>query len=154
MLTKGRLIQLIIMLLLLIALVWWRTMDSANKLPNQIVIDISEQVQNCDYLSPCKFISKQGPFWLSVKSPIKAEQWIDFKLQSQLRKWQVKTAKIVGKSMFMGRIPVVFKITDEGFSARTMVGGCTSAEMVWQLQISIDVNGVSELLLFDFIVRH
>ncbi len=160
MLTKSRVALLFIMLLIVLALVAWRTVDNVHGSLINSELNASEQLKanlvRCDYFSPCEFITKQGTFWLSVNNPpIKAEQWIDFNLQSELKTWRVKEAKIVGKSMFMGRIPVFFKPIDKGlFTAKTLLGACSTSEMIWQLQISVEVNDITEVLLFDFVVRH
>lgn len=151
MLSKNRVIQILIILSVLIALVIWKTTDSNKKIENKPV-DTFQSLVECDYSIPCEFISKKGSFWLSVqKVPIKVEQWINFTLQSELKNWQVIEAKIVGKSMFMGRIPVFFKAKKEGgFSAKTLVGACTSDKMVWTLQIQTEIDSQFTLLSFDF----
>lgn len=158
MLTKSKLIQLAIMLLILLGLVLWKTesvLRDVTNAPGMSIEQTEATVVRCDYLSSCEFVSKQGKFWLTVNNPpIQAEHWINFNLQSELPSWQVTEAEIVGKSMFMGRIPVLFKSIDEGiYTARTMVSACTSAAMIWQLQITVVVDNIKEVLLFDFIVR-
>lgn len=37
--------------------------------------------------------------------------------------------------MFMGTIPLSFESTSTGWQGTTMVGSCTSAMMIWQLNI-------------------
>ncbi|MFT6984579.1 MAG: hypothetical protein ACJAT7_000376 [Psychromonas sp.] len=153
MLKKGRVIQLGLMLLVLLALVLWRTFDSVQAVAPKNQSEA--ELVNCDYFTPCEFTTPQGAFWLTVANPpIKAEQWIDFNLQSELQTWRIIDAKIIGKNMFMGRIPVLFSPFEKGFAAKTLVGACTSKQMIWQLQITAEVNDISELLLFDFVVTH
>jgi hypothetical protein len=158
MLTKSRLVQLLIMMIVLVGLIIWRTVtnetlsDKKNNLKSDLQI---EKMQiTCDYEKPCEFNNEQGSFWLSVhKPPIKAEQWNDISITSNVREWQVLDAKLVGKEMFMGRIPVDFLEEQQGvFSAKVLVGACATEQMVWQLQINIEVNGVKDQLLFDFSV--
>jgi hypothetical protein len=158
MLTKSRLVQLLIMMIVLVGLIIWRTVtnetlsDKKNNLKSDLQI---EKMQiTCDYEKPCEFNNEQGRFWLSVqKPPIKAEQWNDISITSNVSKWQVLDAKLVGKEMFMGRIPVDFLEEQQGvFSAKVLVGACATEQMVWQLQINIEVNGVKDQLLFDFSV--
>lgn len=158
MLTKNRVAQLLVMLILLVSLFTWRTMTTEPEQVNNIeltTVDPLRELLACDYIKPCKFVSDHGTFWLSVGNPpVKAEQWIDFSLSSSEQAWHVVDAKIVGRDMFMGRIPVTFTESDKSiFSAKTLVGACTTPKMIWQLQINTQVNGANELLLFDFMVE-
>ncbi|WP_372881076.1 hypothetical protein [Psychromonas sp.] len=158
MLTKNRVAQLLVMLIVLVTLFIWRTVTTKPEQVKNVeltaVAPLSE-LPACDYVKPCKFASDHGTFWLSVANlPVKAEQWINFSLKGGEKDWRVVDAKIVGKEMFMGRIPVTFTQTDKNiFSAKTLVGACTTPKMIWQLQINIEVNSANELLLFDFMVE-
>lgn len=158
MLTKSRIVQLLVMLLVLVLLFTWRTMTIETEPQNNVnltSVEPSTGLLECDYFVPCEVVSSQGSFWLSVDNPpIKAEQWINFRLEGNGQKWRVIDAKIVGKEMFMGRIPVTFTNLGKGiFSAKTLVGACTNPTMIWQLQINVAVNGIEELLLFDFMIQ-
>lgn len=157
MLTKSRVVQLLIMLIVLASLFIWRTITIKAEQHNNIdstSVEPPPKLLECDYLVPCEVLNDQGSFWLSVDNPpIKAEQWINFKLEGNGQDWHVIDAKIVGKEMFMGRIPVTFTKIDKGFSAKTLVGACTTPTMIWQLQINVVVNGIEDLLLFDFIIE-
>ncbi|GLS89065.1 hypothetical protein GCM10007916_01320 [Psychromonas marina] len=160
MLTKGRLAQLLFMLGVLLVLFFWRTFDFSEQ--NEVV-EVSQQVEEkqnisllrCDYLTACEFLTEQGTFLLSVKNlPIKAEEWIDFELLLPTKNMVVSKAQIVGKTMFMGRIPVTFKRSEEQlFSANTLVGSCTTAQMIWSLEITVDNGELQELVSFDFMVQ-
>ena len=158
MLTKSKMVQLVIMLIVLITLFIWRTIttepEQLNTFSSASTEPVSE-VLECDYVTPCEFIGEQNTFWLSVVNPpIKAEQWINFRLKSNKKEWRVVDAKIVGKTMFMGRIPVTFTKIEKGFfAAKTLVGACTTAIMVWQLQINVEVNKTKKLLTFDFMIK-
>ena len=158
MLTKSKVVQLVIMLIVLVTLFIWRTMTSDSEQLNNFASTSTEPVSElfeCDYVKPCKFVGKQSVFWLSVANPpIKAEQWINFELKSNKKEWRVIDAKIVGKEMFMGRIPVTFTKVEKGiFAAKTLVGACTTPKMVWQLRINVEVNGIKKLLAFDFMIK-
>jgi len=156
MFNKSRIIQLILMMVFLLALVVWRTVASVQAVSvNGGSEESTKDLLRCDYFTPCEFSTPQGAFWLTVANPpIKAEQWIDFNLHSTLKTWRIIDAKIIGKNMFMGRIPVFFNPSEKDFVAKTLVGACTTKEMIWQLQITADVNEIRELLLFDFVVAH
>jgi len=158
MLTKSRVVQLLIMLIVLVSLFMWRTITNDTGQQKDVVLTSAEPATGqleCDYFVPCEVAGSQGSFWLSVDNPpIKAEQWINFKLEGNAEEWRVVDAKIVGKEMFMGRIPVTFTNLGKGvFSAKTLVGACTTSTMIWQLQINVAVNGTEELLLFDLIIQ-
>jgi hypothetical protein len=158
MLTKSRAVQLLVMLIVLASLFTWRTITIEAEQQDNVdltSVESSPGLLECDYLIPCEVASSQGRFWLSVDNPtIKAEQWINFKFESAQQELRVIDAKIVGKEMFMGRIPVTFTKVGKGiFSAKTLVGACTTPTMIWQLQINVTVNGIEDLLLFDFMVK-
>lgn len=154
MLRKSRAIKLFVLLsVLLLGMICWWIYNFYNA--NSSVEDLTANRVACDYSTPCQFAGKLGNFWLSVNNPpIEAERWIYFNLQSELPAWQVVGANIVGKSMFMGRIPVFFESAGKRrFTAKSMVGACTSEQMIWQLQITVEADKRKEILLFDFTVR-
>ncbi|HEY5716216.1 MAG TPA: hypothetical protein VIS54_07355 [Psychromonas sp.] len=159
MLTKNRVVQLLVMLIVLVTLFTWRTMTAESEQANNNVeltsVEPLSALLDCDYVKPCELVSDHGTFWLSVDNPpIKAEQWINFRLKSNEKEWHVVDAKIVGKEMFMGRIPVTFRKIERGvYAAKTLVGACTNPKMIWQLQINIQVNGINELLSADFVIE-
>jgi hypothetical protein len=157
MLTKGRLTQLLIMLSVLLGLFFWRTFDNENA---SLIEPEAQQQENmsmlrCDYQQPCEFLTELGIFKLNIKDlPIKAEEWINFELHVPVQKMQVTEAKIVGKTMFMGKIPVTFKQTAKQlFTAKSLVGACTTAQMVWSLEIMVKSGDNEVRLAFDFMVK-
>lgn len=160
MLKKRNIILLFVALFSITALLLWQSVASSISSQDKVAKNASATTKKadvaCDYLTPCEFTTELGMFWLTVDNPpIKAEQWIALNLHSQVDVWQVQEAKIVGKSMFMGRIPVQFKAHENGgFSAQTLVGACSSDKMVWQLQISVEIDGKTTMLLYDFVVNH
>lgn len=157
MLTKSRVAQLCFMLAVLIGLFVWRTYDEDKNVQkiNQEESSPGLSLLRCDYSQACEFITEQGTFLLRVKNtPIQAEEWIDFELSMPAENIEVSKAQIIGKTMFMGRIPVKFKASgDMEYSGRGIVGSCTTHEMIWELQITVKKGDVSELLSFDFIVK-
>ncbi|PKG38721.1 hypothetical protein [Psychromonas sp. Urea-02u-13] len=157
MLTKSRVVQLLFMLAVLLFLFFWRTFDSEQSEPAVIEQNVLAQISlgRCDYTDSCEFITEQGTFLLAIKNaPIQAEEWIDFELTTPLENSEITKAQIVGKTMFMGRIPVRFKKSAEKtFSAKGIVGACTTDQMLWELQITVLNGDKSELLTFDFMVN-
>ena len=51
--------------------------------------------------------------------------------------WRVKRAKMTGVDMYMGMIPVFFEQNNHQWHAQTMVGACSSPNMMWQLSITL-----------------
>lgn len=172
MLSKFRLIQLVVMLTVLVFLFIWRTMQESNSIEQQPDNDLPEVSQPttikkvieqsdpseplCDFTKACVFKTIYGEFLLSVKEKqIVPEQWIHLSLQSELKDWRVKQAKTVGKSMFMGKIPIQFSEQNtQMYTAKTMVGACTEKEMVWRFDISLEVQGQPIRLYYDFAIVH
>lgn len=170
MLTKGRLIQLVIMLAVLVFLFIWRTLDEDLQTESLQEVDNKQQTELiasqqqlptemedlCQFKQACLFKTLYGNFYLGVdEKSIQPEQWINLTLQSELKDWQVKQAKIVGKSMFMGKIPIMFKSSSENIKkAKTMVGACTEKDMIWRFDIVVEVQGQPLNLYYDFAVAH
>ena len=154
MLTKSRVVQLLFMLTVLLVLFFWKTFE---KIPDKQVVESDPQISQvrCDYKDACEYITDQGTFFLSIENlPIKAEEWIDFELLMPNDNMKVSKAKIVGKDMFMGRIPVTFKQSKTDlFRAKTLVGACTTPEMIWSLEITVDIAEAQEVITFDFMVK-
>ncbi|WP_413701715.1 hypothetical protein ACLKMH_09210 [Psychromonas sp. KJ10-10] len=157
MLTKSRLAQLLFMMIVLLGLFFWRTFEGelSNSTTNTNNDNSEISLLRCDYSSACEFITEQGSFFLDIKNaPVQAEEWIDFELITPFENSEISKAQIVGKSMFMGRIPVFFsKSGAKNYTARGLVGACMTDEMVWELQIEIANGDNNETLLFDFMVK-
>jgi len=157
-LTKNRIIQLIFMLIVLLIAFFWRTFDTVrdNALPEESEVSAMESFAGCDYKEACEFISQQGKFLLRIPNlPIKAEQWIDFELTMPNEGITISQAQIVGKSMFMGVIPVSFSpLSALQYSSQALVGACMHDEMVWTLEITVKNGLAEERLLFDFMIKH
>jgi len=160
MLTKGKIFQLLFMLTVLLALFFWRTFDSseAKQAIEEAEIPMTMPLMNvvrCDYQEPCEFINEQGTSLLSIKDlPIKAEEWINFELTVPNADNVVNSAQIVGKSMFMGKIPINFKQSGTNqFSGKAIVATCMHDEMIWTVEVTVDNSGEQQLLAFDFLVK-
>lgn len=54
--------------------------------------------------------------------------------------WQIKEAKVVGLSMSMGTIPLLFKAAagqQQLYVAEMVLGACSQPQMKWQLQLTL-----------------
>ena len=160
MLTKSRLIQLVSMLTLLIGLFVWRTIGlseaelekSETTAPS---LKLDEAV--CDLSQPCLFKSILGDFVLSVdEGEIIPEQWYNLTFKSNVKDWKIMSAKIVGKTMFMGQIPIKFSPSTENGErqshAKSMIGVCTEDKMLWQLKMLVEVEGKPIDVHYDFLI--
>jgi len=161
MLTKSRLIQLVIMLSLLIGLFIWRTIELSPVIEKtQEERGQSDKVEEnlCDFSELCVFNSLWGSFSLSVEGGrIVPEQWFHLTLESKVENWQVSSAKIVGKTMFMGKIPIKFSevVSNAGkqqSTGKSMLGVCTEDTMLWRLDITVEIDGQPVNLYYDFLI--
>lgn len=161
MLTKSRLIQLVSMLSLLIGLFVWRTIDLSETETDKSKIDkqgLELDETTCDLAQPCVFNSILGNFVLSVdEGKIVPEHWYNLTLKSDAKSWQVKSAKIVGKTMFMGQIPIKFSPVEKNDGelqshAKSMIGVCTEDRMLWRLKMIIEVEGKPIDIHYDFLI--
>jgi len=163
MLTKSRLIQLLIMLCLLIGLFTWRTLQSVVYKQDDTPLNVASDIllledTLCDFSKECIFNSPLGKFTLSVdEGKITPETWFNLTLKSDLKNWSVVSAKTIGKTMFMGKIPMRFSQVSEtdgqSFStAKSMVGVCTTDRMLWRFDILVEVDGTPINLYYDFLI--
>ncbi|WP_051219781.1 hypothetical protein [Rheinheimera baltica] len=47
------------------------------------------------------------------------------------------TGELTGVSMYMGRVPLTFSKTNEGWQAEFLLGACSDPKMVWQLSLEL-----------------
>lgn len=88
---------------------------------------------------------------VSAPTQINAEQLFDIDIKTS-NDARILRARLVGKSMDMGIVPLVFVKQGEGhFIATTLVGRCALPTMQWSLQITWQQNNQEQLneLLID-----
>ena len=149
------------MLSLLIGLFTWRTIEATFNKQEETPVSLDTLILEdsiCDFSKECIFSSPLGQFTLSVdEGEITPENWFNLTLESDLKNWKVVSAKTIGKTMFMGKIPMRFsQITEvEGKSisrARSMVGVCTTDRMLWRFDIVVEVENTPINLHYDFLI--
>lgn len=157
MLSKVRVMQLFFMLVILLFLFFWRTFDWQQ---NKAILEAKKtsaqvSLSRCHFKETCALMTKQGEFLLNIKNvAIKAEQWIDFELTVPHRHVKIKKAQIVGKTMFMGSIPVIFSQSSEKmFTSKALLGDNMIKETIWALEITVNNDEKQQLLTFDFMVN-
>ena len=132
-LTSRKIGHLMIVLAILLSLMAYRTWFFG---PQTAVLEAKND-QICDLShSPCALFIDNKPLTVSVdRSPIKAEH--DFVLHLQGGDPAITPVKawLEGKEMYMGTTPVQFEPRDGGWQGTAQVGSCTSATMVWLLNI-------------------
>ena len=80
-----------------------------------------------------------------------SEQPLALKLEKP-ESWQVTSAMVEGRDMFMGRLPVNF---DEQGQGTLMYGSCASGYMVWRLTLVMtDDAGLEHHASFDWLADH
>jgi hypothetical protein len=65
--------------------------------------------------------------------------------------WQIKQAEVIGVSMSMGTIPLLFKAMDGQpslYSSEMVLGACSQPRMKWQLQLKLHHATQGDKLLF------
>ncbi|MEL0630634.1 hypothetical protein [Psychromonas aquatilis] len=161
MLSKMRLAQILIMLSLLIGLFIWRTVSvTTSETPKEeenkaLVIENSYL---CDFVSPCIYGTSLGDFSLSIEgNKIIPEQAFNLILESNQKGWKVNQAKILGKDVFMGKVPVTFSSVSKvgnvfQATAKSMIGACTDDQLLWRLEVQIESNGKIFPLYYDFTI--
>ncbi|MDF3127310.1 hypothetical protein [Rheinheimera sp. 1928-s] len=94
--------------------------------------------------------------YLSVSlSPAEApvEQLLTWSVQLS-EGWHIKHAEVVGVSMSMGTIPLLFKAVtgqQQQYVAEMVLGACSQPRMKWQLQLTLlHVTQGEKLLLLPF----
>ncbi|QYK03098.1 hypothetical protein [Shewanella psychrotolerans] len=62
------------------------------------------------------------------------------------------SARVEGRDMFMGIIPMKLAQTAENrYQGKLIYGSCSSNYMVWRMFVSFNVDGKSQTVLFDFL---
>ena len=161
MLSKSRLAQILIMLCILIGLFIYRTLNlSALEAPKKAINKDFAMISSdlCDFTQPCTYQSPLGNFNLSVEGgEITPEQWFHLTLESKAQGWKVNQANIIGKTMFMGKIPIRFSTVNQSghlfqSNAKSMLGACTEDKMLWRIEIQVEANGKIFPLYYDFMI--
>ncbi len=134
-----------VFIFIIIAFIWnW---------PEQNRIETNKGTLLCDFeYSPCAFNSSQGKAWLQAEPAIiKTENEITFSLSfDDPSNVVIKTARLEGKDMYMGVIPVFFTKVGEQYRGGAMLGACMHDKMVWQMFVEIEVDGKPQTLVYDF----
>ncbi|WP_231569013.1 hypothetical protein [Photobacterium gaetbulicola] len=127
-LTKGRLIQILFLLAVLITAFVWRTVtyndnqtEDSTALTCQLSANLCQQNDSDESLN-----ITLSPY------PAVANQ----ELTIQVDNTNVKpTASVEGVNMYMGTIPVTFEQTSKGWQGRFTVPECMHDEMEWAITI-------------------
>ncbi|UNP90119.1 hypothetical protein MNZ22_07700 [Aeromonas encheleia] len=132
-LTSRKIGHLTLVLAILLSLMAYRTWFSGP----QTALPQAGNDQICDLShSPCGDLIGNKPLTVSVEgAPVQAEHDFVLRLQGGDTAINPLKAWLEGKEMFMGRIPVQFEANDGGWQGKAQVGSCTSATMVWLLNI-------------------
>lgn len=127
-LTKGRFIQILFLMAVLITAFVWRTVtyeSTSSTDTNKITCELT--ADKCISTDPkTAYDITLSPFPATANS----------ELIIQFGNKDVKpSATVEGVKMYMGTIPVVFEKTATGWQGRFSVPDCTHAEMQWAVTI-------------------
>ncbi|HIF9071714.1 TPA: hypothetical protein ACX6NS_000205 [Photobacterium damselae] len=128
-LTKGRLIQILVLMTVLIAAFTWRTVSYETHEQK------SELAKECDLtVEPCLFDKDASGVLvtLSQKQP-KAEAPLTVVIDNMSAK---PTAIVEGVSMNMGTVPVIFEQKEDKWVGSFTVPACKHETMVWAIKIT------------------
>lgn len=131
-LTKGRLAQIIILMIVLITAFIWRTVTYTEKPIDKSAITCSLNIGQCN------FVDNNETMQLILKtSDPKPKKPIALELIAS-NVQQIPTATVSGVTMNMGIIPLIFTKTDHGFKAELTVPACTQKNMTWLIRLNIN----------------
>ncbi|MEC6797389.1 hypothetical protein VXS03_10015 [Photobacterium sp. S4TG1] len=130
-LTRGRLIQIIVLMIILITAFVWRTVTYQPKVPTQV------QETTCNLnVGDCVFTinNKQATVTLLSKEP-----QADAPLELQISNVDIApSATVSGITMNMGILPIEFTQQKEGWLGKFTVPDCTHDKMTWVIDIKMD----------------
>ena len=127
-LTKGRFIQILFLLAVLITAFVWRTVTYTN---NQ---DENNTATTCQLSAEKCTINESDKVLNLSLTPFPAEANQELKIQLDNRNVKPE-ATVEGVSMYMGTIPVAFEEISEGWLGRFTVPECMHDEMEWAVKI-------------------
>lgn len=132
-LTSRKIGHLTIVMAILLSLVAYRTWFSAP--PTTTAEGKNDQICDLSH-SSCGLLIDDKPLTVAVDgSPVKAEHDFVLRLRGGDPAITPVSAWLEGKEMFMGRIPVALAREEGGWQGAAQVGSCTSATMIWLLNI-------------------
>lgn len=132
-LTARKVLHLALVLALLLTLVAYRTWFSADK--SAPAGQIKDQICDLSH-TRCSALIGDQPLTAAIEElPVRAER--DFVIAMSGGDPAIKPVKawLEGRDMFMGTIAVNFEPVAGGWQGSALVGSCTSAMMVWLLNI-------------------
>lgn len=132
-LTRGRLIQIIVLMIVLITAFIWRTV-TYQKPPVT-----TNQAKVCNLnTGNCTFTIDTKPVTISL---LPLDPKANIPLQLHISNIAVNPrATVNGISMNMGILPVIFKQQKEGWLGEFTVPQCTADKMTWAINIKINNN--------------
>lgn len=130
-LTRGRLIQIIVLMIILISAFVWRTVTYQPKTPNQA------QITTCNLnAGNCVFTinNKQATVTLLSKEP-----QADTPLELHISNIDVAPSAIVsGITMNMGILPIEFTQQKDSWLGKFTVPNCAHDKMTWAIDLKVN----------------
>lgn len=113
----------------------------------------SDSLELCDFkVRDCLVVSNGNEIFLSSNNKIiKTETENLFLLKADnIDSFKINSAKLEGKDMYMGVIPVFFTKVDGYYQANAMLGACMHDKMIWQMTINATINNQTQNLTYSF----
>ncbi len=137
-LTRARFIQIVLVMIFFLGLFVWRTFDhSAGKNVTPAPVQCSLNAGEC-LLEENTTLSKTDKVDIAkvVLTPLppKAEHSLQLVITGVAKDTMI-SARVEGRDMFMGEIPVLFSFKNGRWIGDFTVGSCTSKQMVWLVNI-------------------
>lgn len=116
--------------------------------PQNTSIEEQASSASCNHNQPCRY-DNGLKVWLSDSTIAPESPFsVHVSLPDSL---QIKQAKLVGVTMYMGFIPLQFEPFQDHHVAHTMVGICSERNMTWQLQLDIvNSQGDTDVIMYYF----
>ncbi|OBU29227.1 hypothetical protein C0Z01_09545 [Photobacterium kishitanii] len=132
-LTRGRLIQIIVLMIILITAFVWRTVTYQAQPITKVKAKVcSLNAGNCLFNINNKTVT-------AALLPVAPKA--DIPLILNIKNVDIKpSANVSGVSMNMGSLPVIFKQKNDGWSGEFIVPQCTHDNMTWVIDIKVNDN--------------
>lgn len=148
-LTRAKLAQILIVLLILVAAFWWRTVKNDEQGPEPPV----SKVDICDIShEKCTLTAGSLTATARLKSKkLQAEAPFSLSLDISDPQAKVLKSRIEGHTMYMGTLPALIKETQPGqWQGQALVGSCTERNMIWAWVVDVEHAGDTEQFTFLF----
>ncbi|MGO1246315.1 MAG: hypothetical protein ACTH2P_03980 [Oceanisphaera sp.] len=153
-LTKAKLGQIILVLVVLLAAFWFKTATNEETRAAAELAPVNNDY--CD-ISDNKCVQQQGGLVVTAQlTADKLQPESPFQLQVKLSDPEatVVGSQLEGHSMYMGTLPALINQQAPGvWLGQALVGACTESSMIWAWVLDIEHQGQTQPFTFLFEVK-